>query len=191
MSAIQNKVVKKLTPLKKDLYEVTIDDETYELNIETVLKYRLVVSKEVLDLNEILKADQMLSDYLKIKNYLIKYPKTIKEVKNKYKDVLNIEQIIEKLKEEHLLDDYRYAKSYLENLMHKNESKLVIKYKLKEKGIDEEIINELLALYVVDKDKLKQTILKYKDSKNGDLNKTISHFLRKGYDYNLIKELLN
>lgn len=191
MSAIQNKVVKKLIPLKKDLYKVTINDETYELNIETVLKYRLVVSKEVLDLNEILEADQMLSDYLKIKNYLIKYPKTIKEVKNKYKDVLKLEDIIERLKEEHLLDDYRYAKSYLENLMYKNESKLVIKYKLKEKGIDEEIINELLALYVVDKDKLKQTILKYKDSKNGDLNKTISHFLRKGYDYNLIKELLN
>ena len=59
MLAKANAKVIDLVPVRKNIYKVNIAGTIYELCEETVIKYRLVKGKEVLDVSQILAYDNL------------------------------------------------------------------------------------------------------------------------------------
>ena len=110
----QNLKVLSLNKVKTDIYNVVINDTIYEFNEDTVLKYRLVKGKEIINLKEVLDYDNKIKYLAKIRNYVIKYPKSIYNLKeiliSKYLDI-DVNYIIDILIKEGFVDDKRYAKN--------------------------------------------------------------------------------
>ena len=133
--------------------------------------------------------------------YYLKYSRTEKEVRshlyNKdYKDN-EIEESIEYAKELNYIDDYDYAYSYInDHLLINKWGPLKIKINLRDKGIsDETIENGLLdceeLIYRNLEDQANKKINVNRELDYNEKNKIIRHLLNKGYEYQMIKEVLD
>ena len=126
-------------------------------------------------LEKSMKSEKMLKDYLREKGY----PKTC------------IDKAMDKLKEYGYINDESFAENFIRSYS-QSKSKRKIKYDLMSKGINENIIEEKLAL-LVDEDEEKELTLtlakKYLKSKELDQKtkqKFYNHMLGKGFDYSMI-----
>ncbi|KKQ34095.1 MAG: Regulatory protein RecX [Microgenomates group bacterium GW2011_GWA2_37_6] len=153
----------------------TIIDRYYNLSLR-FLSYRPRSKKEVLD-------------YLKKK--ATKSPSLTEEI---------IAQIIEKLKSYKFIDDADFAKFWIEQrIKFKHKPMRVIEFELKQKGIDREIIDEILSRFDERKDldlgsakKLAEKKLDFYrglDSKKRQ-EKVMGYLLRKGFNYEIVKKVL-
>lgn len=137
--------------------------------------------------------------FMRGRNYLIHLlasrDYTVKEIEDKlrkarYPDFV-IEEIISYGIEKHYLDDLRYAEDYI-RFRKGSKSIRQLKYQLSLKGISDDVLNQMEE--DDDRKELEQQILKYRDKKSGsDFEKdakTYQHFVRKGYNSGIIKELL-
>jgi len=111
----------------------------------------------------------------------------------------NIIKVVDALKELKFLDDTNYAKLFVESKLRNNPAgKVVIKNKLREKGIGKELIEESIEKYYNDdteKEKAESVLLKYMKKKTRDdyyalKRKCFQHLVSKGFDFDLINELL-
>ena len=122
-----------------------------------------------------------------------------KEMQNKLKlDFTDdaIENTIEKLKEQKLLDDEKFASKYADVLIfEKKFSKKMAVYELTKKGIDKQISESIVDDIDVDeKDQIKDLISrKYKDAYNNEKVKrrAIAFLQRHGYKIHDIFDIIN
>lgn len=189
----QNLKVLSLNKVKKDIYNVVINDTIYEFNEDTVLKYRLVKGKEIINLKEVLDYDNKIKYLAKIRNYVIKYPKSIYNLKeiliSKYLDI-DVNYIIDILIKEGFVDDKRYAKNKALSLISKNYGLNYIKnYLLYKEHISNDIVDEILESldFKVDFNDLLNKLKKQKYNKQ----KAYNYLIRKGFNYNDFKDILN
>ncbi len=122
-----------------------------------------------------------------------------KEMQNKLKlDFTDdaIENTIEKLKEQKLLDDEKFASKYADVLIfEKKFSKKMAVYELTKKGIDKQISESIVDNIDIDeKDQIKDLISrKYKDAYNNEKVKrrAIAFLQRHGYKIHDIFDIIN
>lgn len=182
----------------KNKYVVTIDNTDYTFSENIIVKYRLVKGKEI-D-NQTLKSAISENDYdslyLKAERYAINYRKSEKEIvrylKNKECDNQTIQKIVSKLRSLKLIDDSSLVIDLANSLVKKYNGKKMIEAKLKEKGINDELID--MALDNIDYDLyinyLEKLYLKVKDKYNKfdddyiRINKIKAYLISRGYSYN-------
>ena len=182
----------------KNKYVVTVDNTDYTFSENIIVKYRLVKGKEI-D-NQTLKSAISENDYdslyLKAERYAINYRKSEKEIvrylKNKECDNQTIQKIVSKLRSLKLIDDSSLVIDLANSLVKKYNGKKMIEAKLKEKGINDELIDMALAnidydLYI---NYLEKLYLKVKDKYNKfdddyiRINKIKAYLISRGYSYN-------
>lgn len=149
------------------------------------------------------RSEKEIRDYLKNLSF-----------KRKLKDKEEIAQvsvdlIIERLKEKGLINDLEFAKAWVESRRRSKQKSLkVLKMELFQKGIDREIIEEVARVESPDK---VEDCLRRQESSEGELarlvlekkiriwknlspqefkKKAIEFLLRRGFDYEIIKEII-
>lgn len=189
----------------KERVNIYIDNEyAFSISAELVYKENIKVKDEI-NVERLKKlADE--DNYIKCKNSALKIIertyKSEKELRDKlvlkgYDDHI-IKLTINFLREYNLLNDTNYAKMYVKDRS-RNQGKNKIKYKLIQKGIDENIIEE--ELNKIDKDEIKKVVyemalkkyrvLSKRENDNYKLTQKLYRFLMgKGYDYDLIKDVV-
>ena len=189
---------------KKNTYLVTIDDNSYSLYDDIIVKFSLLLKKEISkkELMEILKANEELKCYYKAVNYISRKMRTKKELE-KYlsKEFIkeDIDKAIEKLKKEKYLDEEMYLKAYInDSLRFSMDGKLKIKQKLINLGLNKELIMEKLlevddVIWQDKCDKLahKKVLSNHKDSKQVIKNKVKNYLLNNGYELKYIENSLS
>jgi regulatory protein len=190
----------------KERVNIYIDNEyAFSISAELVYKENIKVKDEI-NVERLKKlADE--DNYIKCKNSALKIIertyKSEKELRDKlvlkgYDDHI-IKRTINFLREYNLLNDTNYAKMYVKDRS-RNQGKNKIKYTLIQKGIDENIIEE--ELNKIDKDEIKKVVyemalkkyrvLSKRENDNYKLTQKLYRFLMgKGYDYDLIKDVIN
>ncbi|MBQ9900454.1 MAG: RecX family transcriptional regulator [Acholeplasmatales bacterium] len=182
----------------KNKYIVTIDNTDYTFSENIIVKYRLVKGKEIDNqtLKSAISENHYDSLYLKAERYAINYRKSEKEIvrylKNKECDNQTIQKIVSKLRSLKLIDDSSLVIDLANSLVKKYNGKKMIEAKLKEKGINDELID--MALDNIDYDLyinyLEKLYLKVKDKYNKfdddyiRINKIKAYLISRGYSYN-------
>lgn len=127
--------------------------------------------------------------------------KTEFELKRKLKDSYFAEEVIEEviaeLKRHHYVDDMRYASNFV-NYKSGTKSRFQIISLLKSKGVDNDIINNVIANEYNSKDEyiiIRKQLNKYADVDNNinreHINKIYSSLVRKGISYSLIEDIIS
>lgn len=103
--------------------------------------------------------------------------------------------LLEKLRQLNLLNDQEFAKSWVNSRLKKKSLKIV-KLELAQKGIDKNIIEDVLAESPIDEEKLAKNLLEkrmYKwqnlDTKTAKIKKS-QYLAGKGFDWNVIEKVL-
>lgn len=196
--------ITKYKKAKKNTYLVTIDNNEYLLYDDIIVKYTLLLKKEITknDLERILKDNQELKCYYKSLDYLSKKMRSKKEViKYLEKNLFTKEEInktIIKLTNEKYLDEENYLNAYLsDSLRFSNDGSLKIKQKLINLGLNKDLIINKLSLVEdhiwqekCDKLALKKAKSNSKDSKQVILLKIKNFLINNGYELKYINNSL-
>lgn len=125
--------------------------------------------------------------------YLSKYRKTEKELTQKLQErgylPKIVDYVLEKTKDYNFVNDEEYANSYLDFNKHKKGLKM-LKYELKNKGVDEKIIDNLELDEKKELEYISTLIEKFfknKDVTRENVQKLYRHLLSKGFDYDSAK----
>ena len=192
--------IKKSKQLMK--YHLYVDDVFFGVFLDEMLaKFNLKTGQEVDEelLYNIKEENDEKLAFLTAVNYLERYNVSTKGLKDylyrKNFKKNNIESAVEKLKEYGYLDDRNFAKNYFESLS-ATKGKRVIINKLKEKGISEEIIDELVEDVSDEAEEERAKILAEKFAKNREntlknKQKCFAHLIYKGYDYSVAQKIVN
>lgn len=172
------------------------------LPLEAILEFKL---KKGSDLDEeTIKQLKRFGELDKVKssalNYLSYRQRTVHEIKNyllrKEFDESLIDKAISQLLEVGYLDDEKFASSYIDEKTRINSlGSQRLKYELRKKGIEDEIINNALSEVEPDLDELESLVRrKYSkvlsEDKNTQFRKIGGYLQRKGYGYDVIKKVL-
>ena len=185
-------------------YSVYLDDgREFIFYEEVILKYELLLKKEISDIDEINKANIEYDVYYVALSLLKSKMRSCSEVRNilikrEYPEEL-VDITIDKLKKQGYLNDYDYASGFIHYQINcTNHGPNRIKKELYDKGIDYKIINELLEEFdmSIQKDKIDKLInlkLKSNNNKNGNVlkNNICNYLINLGYDYSVVEECLN
>lgn len=163
------------------------EDEFYRVNIDIITEFQLKKNMIIDGQTE----KKLLIELLLFRAYgfLIKRDYTEKEIRNKLrmefpKDA-PYDELIEKLKEKSYLNDYSYAKNFIEI---KNFSKKKVYYELTMRGIKKEYIDSIYSEVEVDEKGQIEKYMRKLESK--DERKKIEYLLRKGYNLKDILEVI-
>ena len=185
----------------KKRVNIFVDDAFFcGLNKETAVIFRLKVGNEIEESklqdaifeSEVKSAFEKASEYLGLRMHTKKelFDKLLK--KGYQKDV--IAKAIEKLEEYRYVDDGLFSKHFITE--NKRYSKRVLELKLREKGVNTEIIGDSIDEYTSDEDEydlcLKQAekYVKSKDmTKEGAYQKMVASLVRKGFEFDMIKSV--
>lgn len=188
---------------KKSIFDIKIEDEKYMISYELYDKLNLTKDKEVSEelFKEILSENNYQIAKKIAENYINYKARTEYETRRKIQNKIidkNVEdRVIDYYKKLNLLDDYRYAKDYIEYLLNiKNSSISYVKFKLNSKGIKSNIYNPLIEN--IDKDIEFKNIKilyekKYKNKKVSDYTekqKIFRYFAGKGFKFDDINRVL-
>lgn len=198
MGEITKLEIQKRNKQKVNLF---IDEEfVCGLTAESVVRARLKVGQELSenDLNEILSTSETEIAFSLACDYISRAMKTAKEMrtylnKKGFSPVV-VENVINKLKDYHYVDDDTYAKLYLNsNLTTKGKRRLQME--LTQKGVNKNIIES--SLEEIDQDLVSENCFmvatKYMKNKEINLNNLVKlqrHLISRGYDFDNINECL-
>lgn len=184
---------------KKQSYQIKINQETIEVEPEVVLKYKIkpMVSMDEKTFQRLLD-DQAFYHYRKIGLKKLSRMMTSYEMKTYLmgldcRDVI-IRQIINDFEMKGYLNDAFYVKSYIE-LKKYSEGPKVLAHRLAEKGILKSLIEE--GLKNVDEKEILLALIpqkaksQKKESKKQMMLKIKTYFIRKGFDLDLVDEIVN
>ena len=193
-------LITSIEPRKKGLCALYIDGEyAMPLDAEVVLAHRFDVGREITD--EQLHACVIASDQKRCKDkamWLISYrdhsrKELIEKLRRDY-SAESAEAAVNRLEELGLLDDGRYARRYAADLVNlKRLSERGVRQKLREKGIDRDLIDEVMDELGVDEDDQIREILmkKYPDlSDEKTRRRAVAALQRMGYSYGDIKSAM-
>ena len=160
---------------------------------DVILKFELLLKKEVQDLSSLISYNEKYELYDKTLGYINKKLRSEKEIRKyleKYTDDNEvIENIVKSLKEKGFLNNDLYIKSYIHDRIYLSlDGPLKIKNDLEKLGFKSEIIEEELKIF--DTELIKERINKYlnKQSKINKKslyvfkNKMLMNLLNLGYD---------
>lgn len=202
-------LITKISVQKKDRkrYNVYLDEEFYcGLYDDTILKFGLARGDEISEknINEIVNFDEYIYGKKLAFDYLSYRIRTTAEIKKKLKDKKiseeSIDKVIAHLNELKLLNDEEFAKQLVsEKIKRKPVGKRVLKQKLFEKGISKEMSEDVLekAFEEVDEKELAlESLNKYYPKileleRNDKRKKAFDHLVRRGFDFDVIKEVVN
>ncbi len=187
---------------KNGIYEVLLENnEKVELYEDVILKYNLLISKEI-DLN-----DKKLFDYntechvyyLGLK-FLKNRTRSRKEVIDKLKDydIEVVEKVVNKLQSQGYINELFFANSFLNNkLITTNNGPKKIRKDLQDKGINNNIIDEVMINYTdqMQQEKIKKIVNRMIKSNrnNGNIvlkKKIQSNLIIQGFSKNNIDLVL-
>lgn len=188
----------------KNRYNIFLDG-TYAFSVseDTLIKYRLLKGRELdkTDLEAIFKADDLAKALDFALNYLSYSLKTVAETKKKLAsldlDDDQIEQVLQKLAQMHLLDDLAYAKSYTRTIAKTSTNgPLKIALALKKKGVSANDIEDGLMEYTPEMQRVNATKAAKKVLKAGQklsFNKTMQKItqilMQKGFSTDIIAQV--
>ena len=187
-------------------YNIFLDNEfAFGLLKETIYKFGLRLNDNIdqKQINEILEFDEFLKAQKFVYKLLSHYSYTVNEIiqklrKKKIKPT-TIDKVVNNIIEQGLVNDNEYVKLYIESKkLTKPIGKKLLKLKLKNKGIDQEIIDsQLEQLYSSKEEKAaaEKVLARYiKTLKEKDLKKRkekcFRHLISKGFDFDLIEDIL-
>lgn len=196
------KIEKQKNNLKR--YSVFIDDEfAFGIDELDLLYYKLSENTQIDETKYNFILENVI--YNKAKNKAVKYisyqPRTEKEVTEKLKECEYsddiIFRVIETMKKYNYINDKEYAKNFLTSKLNlKGYGIFKISFDLKQKGISDDIINDIIentelnenkrALEVLEKKLRGKKISDYKEKQ-----KLYNFLLRRGFSYDVIKEAVN
>lgn len=186
---------------KKNRVNLYLDGEFYcSLYMKTIVDHHLYKGKELSEANieEIKKSDDLKKAKDRARHYLSYRPRSTGEIKKYLRDkgfnIDIIQKIIEDFKSTGLLNDSKFAKMWIKNRNINNpKGHYALRMELKEKGVDDRIIEEALQLADEEKNIRKaanKAIRKYKN-KDDAKNKIISYLSRRGFPGELSINIVN
>ncbi|KRL05991.1 recombination regulator RecX [Liquorilactobacillus oeni] len=190
------KITRITTQKRKGRFNIFLDDEySFSVSENVLTKYRLHKGQEInAQLQAILTKDETLSQfYEKALNYLSYQMRSEKELrlylKNQNAPVKIITQVQKKLRTEALLDDHKFAASYVRTMVKTADKGFkMIAVQLRKKGISEEIIEDAATEYdrntvSVKVSKLIEKLMKQyrNDSSSMKFRKVKQRLLAKGF----------
>ena len=161
-----------LNHLKND---VEISDEQLEQLVFENEKTQ-ALNKAVTLLGKNLKTRRQMSTYLNDKGY----SKTI------------VDYVLEKLSEYNYINDINYAKIYIRSVKNKY-GKVKIIANLRQKGVSDKDIDEVMQEFDSDTDSimaLAQKYMKNKEVNQDNISKLYRHLLSKGFDYDEVNSVV-
>lgn len=186
-------------------YKVYLDDKELLLYEDVILKYNLLLSKEI-DTNMLIELD-------KYNQECDVYYVALNSIKNRFKSTYElkttllkkeypidlVDKAIDKLINQGYLNDRIYAKSFINNQMiTTNNGPYKIIRELTEKKVDSDIINEEILVYTSEKQilKIKKLIdkgLKTNHSRGGIIlkQKIYNDLKNLGYDISIINSIIS
>ena len=184
----------------KNRVNLYLDDEFFcGLSLETVMRNHLKESQQISEQQvEFLRTETEKQVALeKATGYIAKCQKTKKQISDyllkKGFDAESIDYVLEKLSEYHYVDDELFAKNYVK-IKGKNCGKKKLEYELKNKGIEEQIINESIEFFCEDEKTVGIVLEKYLKNKSLDLKtkqKAFRFLLSHGYSSGVASDAIN
>ena len=189
-------------------YKLITSEDEYVISEDMIIKYQLfkektftekefkLVIEDILEDEYFNKVINLLSISLKSEYEIIQYIHT-NEIKNKtFLKEKQVKNIIEKLKQFNYIDDNKLAINLIDYYIRNNKGPLYIKQKLKEKKIDESIINSSLLGYTSDiEEEIIVKIIKKENNKNLPVKKfklnLSNKLLRNGFSSSLVYKLVD
>jgi len=170
------------------------DYEVIDINRDIKAKYRIKTGGEISveDYKKIIYESALSKSYflLSIRDYTER--ELLQKLRMKYKksELVGVElkKVVNKLLELGYIDDYNYAKSYIERK--KSIGRKKIEYELHIKGITSEIISTIYSKENFGKDEKVQIENQLHKVKNREKDKQIAYFMRKGFKLSDILEVL-
>ncbi len=198
--------ITKIEAQKKNSERVNIyinEEFAFGLSLELVythsLKKGMEVDADFLN-NVLLHEEQLKANNIALR-FLGYRMRAEKEIKDRlYKENFDeniIENTIEYLRRNKLVDDFEFAKTFARDKMNLNNyGPQKIRFDLYQKGIDKQIIDEVLAEdnseYKRCLEAAEKKIYSYRNDDNQSKYRKLSGFLaRRGYSYPIIKDVLN
>lgn len=196
---------------KKERFNIFINDKfALSANLETILNYNLKVGTLISEakIQEISSGERLFKLTDLATNYLSYRPRSVKEVQNylaakiaklegikfgQAKESPQISSIIAKLKRYNLLDDREFAAWFVKSrIKSQPKSPTYIKMELRAKGIDQDIIEKVLAGPYSEVKLAKRAIVKklkiwQKLSPLDFKKKLYSYLASRGFSYETIK----
>ena len=190
-----------IEPRRKGLSALFIDGElAFKLDTETLLAYRFDVGREITDeqLKEVVDASAQKRCKDKAMWLLSYRDYSKKELFDKLKKDFGenaAEASVLRCEELGLLDDGRFARRYSADLFHlKHLSKNGVKQKLLQKGIDRDLIDEVLEEFDVDEEEQIKEIIENKYARvlsdEKGRRRAFAALQRMGYSYSVIKSAM-
>ena len=186
----------------------------FGLDLEETIKLGLKVGKELepASISQLIKTDQLIKLYQKTLNFLSYRPRSQKEIKdhlnkNLYKLQLIeatskqeiIDKILAKLLKQKLIDDVKFANWWVEQrLSFRPKSSRFLRLELRQKGIEQVIIDQVLAN--INQSKQEELALSIVNKKMNNLKnlplikikqKLFNLLLSRGFDYSLAKKVID
>ena len=188
----------KITPQKfrKNFFNIYLDKKfAFSLNTNELFKSRLKIGSEISDIEAQkfikLKKDIDLTD--KLYRYIGIRPRSEKEIRDHFKD----EKIVKKAKSLNLINDLDFAKWWVEQRQtFRPKGKILLKLELKQKGISDEIINEVLSNFSSDTQQIlliaQKKLSRYKNLPILDQKqKLLAFLLRRGFEFDEAKSAVD
>lgn len=198
-------VITKIKPQKdKKRVNIYLDDKFgFGLDLENLVKLNLKVDQELSEgeVVQIVKKAEFSKVSERLLNYASLRPRSEKEItdwlkRKKVNENLH-KDLFDKLKHFKLLNDYNFAKWWVEQRLNfKKKSKKEIVYELISKGVKKEIIDEVLAGFDIDEEKIAKGLIekkKYKWERYGREireQKMKEFLLRKGFSWNIVSKVV-
>jgi len=183
----------------KERASIFVDDKySFSLGLSDLVSEKLKVG---LELDEpALAAFKKKSDDGKLKmrslEWVLGRPHSVREFKDylrrKKADPDFVEKLIEEFLKRGYLNDQKFAEWWLERRVRKQKSNRSIEFELRGKGVDREVIAEvMLGDSQSETERLKITIHKLQSrTRYQDPQKLTAYLVGKGYSYSLVKEVL-
>ena len=203
-SSSASSVIYRVTDLKQGVknpnrVNVFINDKyEFSLDLKQVVDYKLKVGKVLSEeeLAELRRASEFGKLYQRTLEWVLTRPRSVRETKDylnkkifeKKLDAKYIDLIVERLIDKKYLDDRKFAEFYVENrFVKKGVSQKRLRIELMKKGVDKEIIEEVLGGRN-DEEEIRK-IVKKKRAKYDD-EKLIAYLCRQGFSYDLVKSVV-
>lgn len=178
----------------------------FPVSEEVLIKYRLFKGMEVDELliNQLKKADDVSKLHSRALDFLAHHLRTDHEVREKLAEITEdsnaIDSVIAKLRRQRLIDDRKYADSYVRTVVReaKNGPDWIRRH-LKDKRVKADLIEASLVQYYPEATAIeigaevaqKQLSHHKHDSAKMAINKTKNLLMRRGFNFSLIDEIMN
>lgn len=214
--------VTQVEPQKKNprRFNVYLDGNfAFGADEDLIVNFRLLIDKEVspTDLEKILFEAEVGKLMERMYGLLGRRMRSEKEIRDYLKNLsfkrkirddeeislVTANSLIEKLKNKGLVNDLEFAKAWVESRRkNKNRGKIALKQELYQKGIDKEIIEEVLSDEVRDQSSevseeqlannaLEKKLKSWKSLSSQEFKKKAYEFLmRRGFEYSVVKEVV-